>query len=340
MITQPLVLQQQPDWQQALRQMITDPTTLLQMLDLSEKDIAWQWDKQFPLRVSESFVRRMRKADPNDPLLRQVLSTPEESHSSNKYSTDPLQEARFNPVPGLLHKYPSRVLITLTSSCAIHCRYCFRRHFPYKKNNPGRQWDAIFSYLENQPDVFEVILSGGDPLMASDKTLSAFLQELAKIRHIELLRFHTRLPVVIPERITSTLLATLDNRFHTTIVYHINHARELIPQIAEGVAKIRKQGIQVLNQSVLLRDINDNVECLKNLSLALFKSGIMPYYLHMLDKVAGSEHFEISLAKAQHLQQALRESLPGYLVPKFVKELPNAFCKIPLETLTVSQFES
>lgn len=149
MITQPLILQQQPKWQQALRQLITDPVALLALLGINENDIAWQWDKQFPVRVSQSFVERMQKGDPNDPLLRQVLSVPLESHSSDAFTADPLQETLYNPVPGLLHKYPSRVLITLTSSCAIHCRYCFRRHFPYQKNNPGRNWDAIYAYLDH-----------------------------------------------------------------------------------------------------------------------------------------------------------------------------------------------
>jgi len=340
MITQPQHLQQQPHWQQALRQFITDPTVLLLQLGLDEKNIPWQWDRQFPLRVSQSFVDRMQKGDPNDPLLRQVLSIQDESQSSDVFSTDPLQESLYNPVPGLLHKYPSRVLVTLTSSCAIHCRYCFRRHFPYKKNNPGRQWDKIFAYLENHPDIMEVILSGGDPLMATDETLGLFLEGLSNIRHIDLLRFHTRLPVVIPERITKELLQILDNRFHTTMVYHINHSNEITTSIAQGVAALKNQGIQLLNQSVLLKGVNDNLACLKNLSLALFKAGILPYYLHLLDKVKGSEHFSIPLKQAQNLQQALRANLPGYLVPRFVKELPHANSKVPLEALTALQYES
>ncbi|MGE3320034.1 MAG: EF-P beta-lysylation protein EpmB [Candidatus Berkiella sp.] len=340
MITQPLILQQQPKWQQALRQLITDPMALLAMLGINENDIAWQWDKQFPVRVSQSFVERMRKGDPHDPLLRQVLSAPIESHSSDAFTTDPLQETLYNPVPGLLHKYPSRVLVTLTSSCAIHCRYCFRRHFPYQKNNPGRNWDAIFAYLEDHPNIIEVILSGGDPLMAQDETLALFVKGLSNIRHIELLRLHTRLPVVIPERITLELLQALDSRFYTSMVYHINHPAELTPSIAQGVCALKKQGIQLLNQAVLLKDVNDNVECLKNLSLALFKAGIMPYYLNLLDKVKGSEHFALPFQQAKSLQQALRQSLPGYLVPKFVKDLPHAECKVPLEALTALQYES
>ena len=340
MITQPLVLQQQSDWQQALRQLITDPLLLLSQLGLNEKDIPWQWDKQFPLRVSQSFVNRMQKGNPNDPLLRQVLCVQDENHTSDSFSTDPLQESAYNPVPGLLHKYPSRVLVTLTSSCAIHCRYCFRRHFPYKKNNPGRQWDEIYAYLESHPDIIEVILSGGDPLMATDETLQLFIKGLSGIRHIELLRFHTRLPVVIPERITRGLLQALESRFHTTMVYHMNHPAEMTSTIANGVMSLKNQGIQLLNQSVLLRGVNDNVECLKNLSLALFKAGILPYYLHLLDKVKGSEHFAIPLETAHNLQQALRASLPGYLVPKFVKELPHARSKVPLEALTALQYES
>lgn len=340
MITQPITLQQQPSWQQALRELITSPLELLEELGLSEKDIAWQWDKQFPLRVSRSFMNRMEKQNPDDPLLRQVLSSPLESQSSDIFSTDPLQEARYNPVPGLLHKYASRVLVTLTSSCAIHCRYCFRRHFPYQNNNPGRKWDAIFTYLEDHPEVIEVILSGGDPLMAQDETLSSFIKGLSDIRHVELLRIHSRLPVVIPERITQDLLKALDSRFYTTLVYHINHPQEMTDSIRHGAFALKKQNIQLLNQSVLLKGVNDNVLCLKNLSLALFKAGIMPYYVNLLDKVKGSEHFALPLQQAKTLQQALRQSLPGYLVPKFVKDLPRAECKIPLEALTALQYES
>ncbi|MFI4937688.1 MAG: KamA family radical SAM protein, partial [Candidatus Berkiellales bacterium] len=267
------------NWQQALSEMITSPEELLSLLEISPDEIAWQWDKKFPVRVSRSFVARMKVKDPNDPLLRQVLSLQTESRTSSKYSQDPLQEKSFNPVPGLLHKYPSRVLLTFSSSCGIHCRYCFRRHFPYAENNPGRQgWRDSLNYIQDHPEIIEVILSGGDPLMAQDKNIAEFLQALSAIEHIQLLRIHSRLPVVIPERINSDFIKIFNKvRFHTTIIYHINHPAEIIAEIALGVSALKQNNITVLNQSVLLKEVNDNIECLKTLSLDLFKAGILPY---------------------------------------------------------------
>ncbi|MBS0288786.1 MAG: EF-P beta-lysylation protein EpmB [Proteobacteria bacterium] len=332
-IPQPTLLQQSKTWQQALTEMITCPLTLLAKLDLCPQQLPWQWDPNFGLRVSESFVQRMQKGNPHDPLLRQVLSIKAESHLVNNYSSDPLKESEFNPVPGLLHKFESRVLFTFTSSCAIHCRYCFRRHFPYQNNNPGKKgWQQAFEYIEKHPQIIEVILSGGDPLMAQDDTIALFIKMLAKLPQIKLLRFHTRLPVVIPERICHSLIKVLSSSpIPIIFVYHINHPHEINQAIANGVAHLKASGITVLNQSVLLHGVNDDFDCLKKLSFALFDAGILPYYINLLDAVQGASHFAVSSNKAKMLQQALRNSLPGYLVPKFVQEIPHRSSKTPLD---------
>ncbi len=319
-------------WQQALSEMITCPKTLLSMLNLNE--VPWQLDQNFPLRVSKSFIARMKKGDPHDPLLRQVLSTPEESQLVEGFSKDPLDESAYNPVPGVLHKYPSKVLLTFTSSCAIHCRYCFRRHFPYQSNNLGRKWDDALNYIQQHPEILEVILSGGDPLMAVDETLELFLQKLEAISHVKILRIHSRLPVVIPQRITDTLINLLaESRFESVIVYHINHPNEINKEITDGVTRLKQQRITVLNQSVLLKGINDNLDCLKDLSFGLFKAGILPYYVNLLDPVQGSQHFYVDNETAKKLQQDLRASLPGYLVPKFVQEIPHRLSKTAVDLI-------
>ena len=337
MIPQPALKQQQPLWQQRLQALITDPQTLLSLVEVSPTLLPWQLDKQFPLRVTPSFVARMKKGDPADPLLLQVLPVKTENQSVVGFSCDPLQEKQANPIPGLLHKYPSRALITLTPNCAIHCRYCFRRHFPYEQNTPGRKgWELIWDYLGQHSEIMEVILSGGDPLLATDDYIAQFLEGLANFSHIQLLRFHTRLPILIPERIYPDFLKRLPlQRFHTTFVYHINHSAELIPAISEGVQLLKTYGITVLNQSVLLKGINDNLACLKQLSLNLFKAGILPYYLHLPDAVKGTHHFAVSLTIAKQLAQALREALPGYLVPRFVQEIPHTLAKTPLDLINV-----
>lgn len=326
--------QQQPRWQEALKTLITDPLSLLNYLEITPNDVPWQFDKAFPMRVPLSFAQRMKKGDPNDPLLRQVLSVSSENQKDPKFSPDPLQEQdkRYNPVPGLLHKYDSRVLLTFSPSCAVNCRYCFRRHFPYENNNPGRKhWNEALNYIASQPNIIEVILSGGEPLMASDENIAFFLESLSKISHVKLLRFHTRFPIVIPERINTEFAKMLSSfRFTTTLVYHTNHPNEIIPAIAEGVMILRAHNITVLNQCVLLKNVNDSVECLKNLSLALYTAGIVPYYVHLLDPVEGTAHFDIPVSDAKALQNSLRSELPGYLVPTFVREIPGERSKIPL----------
>lgn len=324
--------QQQLSWQDALKSLFTDPLNLLAYLELSPDSLPWVKDQNFPLRVPLSFAERMKKGDPNDPLLRQVLSIGLESQKNIKTSCDPLNEKQYNPVPGLLHKYDSRVLLTFAPSCAVHCRYCFRRHFPYQENNPGRQgWQATLKYIGDHPNIVEVILSGGDPLMASDDHIAEFLSALSSIPHVQLLRFHTRLPVVVPQRINDAFIHMLAAfRFRSSLVYHINHPNEITPAIAEGVQQLRVHQITVFNQTVLLKEINNDVDCLKKLSLDLYAAGILPYYIHLLDPVEGAAHFEISTTEAKSLELSLRGALPGYLVPRFVREIPGEKNKIPL----------
>ncbi len=333
-IPQPTLLQQSQTWQQALGEMITCPETLLSLLDLLPCDIPWQWDKQFPLRVTRSFVARMKKGDPLDPLLRQVLSTTIESQLDDNFTQDPLAESHYNPVPGLLHKYPSKVLLTFTTSCAIHCRYCFRRHFPYQHNNTGRNWEEQLNYIKQHPGILEVILSGGDPLMAQDETLKQFLAQLDKVSHVKIVRIHTRLPVVLPQRITSLLIKALaESRFSAVMVYHINHPNEITDEIKQGVKRLKQHDITVLNQAVLLNGVNDNLDCLKKLSFDLFHAGILPYYVNLLDPVKGAKHFFVDNKTAKKLQQDLRASLPGYLVPKFVQEIPHKLSKTAVDLI-------
>lgn len=333
-IPQPTHLQQSQTWRKALSEMITCPQTLLSLLDLAPTDIPWQWDKHFPLRVTKSFVERMKKGDPHDPLLMQVLSSTLESQLDKDFSYDPVADTNYNPVPGLIHKYSSRVLLTFTTSCAIHCRYCFRRHFPYQDNNLGRQWDQALAYISQHPQIMEVILSGGDPLMAQDDVISQFLSQLDSIKHVNIVRIHTRLPVVIPQRITASLIKALsDSRFQIVMVYHINHPNEITNEITDGVTKLTQNNITVLNQSVLLKGVNDNAQCLKDLSIYLFKAGILPYYVNLLDPVQGSKHFFVDNETAKSLQQELRASLPGYLVPKFVQEIPHRLNKTAIDLM-------
>lgn len=314
-------------WQQSLTNLITDPRELITLLDLDVSYIpkALEAVKLFPLRVTRNYVARMQKNDPNDPLLKQVLPLEIECKTHPDYQRDPLQEQLANPIPGLLHKYQSRVLMTLTSVCAIHCRYCFRRHFPYAENNPGKAgWEAILNYICQDNNITEVILSGGDPLAVNDKLLIQFTDQLQAISHVKRLRIHSRLPIVLPERITEELLAWLSTLpLQKVMVIHANHAQEINEEVKQVLLALHHAGVTLLNQSVLLKGINDNVETLAHLSETLFAARVLPYYLHTLDKVEGAMHFDIPLTQAKDLHDNLRKNLPGYLVPKLVKEQPG-----------------
>jgi EF-P beta-lysylation protein EpmB len=274
----------------------------------------------------------MRKGDINDPLLRQVLPLEDELLAAPGYTGDPLGEQEANPHPGLIHKYHGRVLLIVSGSCAINCRYCFRRHFPYQDNKPSREsWQQALAYIAADPSISEVIYSGGDPLTASDSQLRWLTGQVAAIPHVRRLRVHTRLPIVMPSRITAELIEGLsDHRLSTSLVIHSNHANELDDTVASALARLRGAGITLLNQTVLLRGINDDADILSELSERLFALGVLPYYLHLLDKVAGAAHFDTDTGKALALHRALQEQLPGYLVPKLVREIAGARAKTPV----------
>lgn len=320
------------DWQNALINAVTDPKELLTLLELDNNllNMATLAAERFMLKVPHSFIARMEKKNLNDPLLRQVLPLGAELENKVGYSADPLQETAFNPTKGLLHKYHGRVLLTYTATCAINCRYCFRREFPYKKNNPGSAgWSDALDYISQNPSINEVILSGGDPLVANDTMLKNFIEKLATIQHVTRLRIHSRLPIVLPERITPQFIQIFtQTRLKTVMVIHCNHAQEINYEVKEAMQMLAKAGVLLLNQSVLLKDINDNADTLISLSEALFDAGVQPYYLHVLDKVQGTAHFDISIEVAKALHGTMTQRLPGYLVPKLACEQPGAPAKM------------
>jgi EF-P beta-lysylation protein EpmB len=317
-------------WQNALQSGFKDPRALLRYLELDEGLASTDADADFKTRVPLSFAKRMEKGNRDCPLLRQVLPIQEESLEAADYLTDPLQEKKKNPIPGLLHKYHGRVLVMLAVSCAVNCRYCFRRHFPYDENQIGsRDWQPVFDYLLAHPDVHEVILSGGDPMMLSNAHLSRFIEAIETISSVKTLRIHTRLPVVIPDRIDEGFLKLLDKtRLKKVMVLHINHVNELCRALSLSVEALRDKKVQVLNQSVLLKGVNDDASSLIALSHGLFETGIMPYYLHLLDKVQGAKHFEVDEKKIAILYEEMQKALPGYLVPKLVSESPDVAYKV------------
>lgn len=311
-------------WQIELKQAVTNLAELANLLELDPNQLAtaWQATQQFSLKVPRGFIARMRKGDLQDPLLLQILPTTPELQVTPGFSADPLQEKQANPLPGLIHKYQGRVLLTAIGTCSINCRYCFRRHFPYAENNPGRAgWDKVMAYIAADSTIKEVILSGGDPLVASDNYLEALCQKIASIAHVRTLRIHTRLPVVIPSRITDKLVELCKNLpLQVVIVLHCNHANELDDSVEQALAKLRMASVTLLNQAVLLKGINDKVEVLTELSERLFSQGVLPYYLHLLDKVQGTVHFEVATQAGLDLIQAMQERLPGYLVPRLARE--------------------
>ena len=283
----------------------------------------------FPVRVPEPFVTRMVPGDPHDPLLRQVLAVADERHAMPGFVKDPLDELE-GPMPGVLHKYRSRVLVIYRGGCAINCRYCFRRHFPYQENTlTARDVDGLVSYLRAHPEVNEVILSGGDPLMADDQALSGLFVRLESVSSIHRLRIHTRLPIVIPERVTDLLCqAIATTALPVVMVLHSNHANEIDQSVMDAVSQLRVVCRSVLNQSVILKGINDSAAVLIALSERLFEAGIDPYYLNVLDRVSGAHHFDVSDLEVAALHQALLNALPGYLVPKLVREVPGIGHKV------------
>lgn len=285
--------------------------------------------KAFPLRLPQSLLERIEPGNPNDPILRQILPHADEMLAASGFGTDPVGESAFSPVPGLLQKYPGRALLIATGACAINCRYCFRRHFPYDQQEPSLQ--QAFDWLAAHDDIEEVLISGGDPLTLSLRRLTHIHQKLAAIPHISRLRIHSRQPIVSPDCLTPELVELLaHHRFETVLVVHANHAAELTDEVAAKLWPLRRAGITLLNQSVLLKGVNDDADTLMQLSRRLFSCGILPYYLHQLDRVAGAAHFAVDDARAIELQQQLRDRLSGYLVPKLVVELAGHHSKTPL----------
>ena len=312
------------DWKSELSNCISSIDQLLQLLGLSSKDLnASQLASQgFSIKVPLHYAELMEYGNPEDPLLKQVLPIEAELNQDPSFSIDPVNESEYNPVPGIVHKYRNRVLMIISPNCAINCRYCFRRHFPYQENRQSKQqWLQALDYLKDRPEINEVIYSGGDPLAANDNFLSWLTQQIETIKHIKRLRIHSRLPVVIPSRIDTQLLTWLSSsRLKPTMVLHINHANEIDVKLCQSVEKLKTAGITVLNQSVLLKGINDSSQALINLSEKLFDAGIMPYYLHLLDPVQGASHFDIPVDKALKIFSHIQAELPGFLLPKLVQE--------------------
>ncbi len=322
------------NWQQELSTSFTQIQHFLEYLDLGEyyDKVQEQACKQFPFRVTRHFASLMQRGDPQDPLLMQVLPTAAELQSRPGFTLDPLLDQPAHRGGGVLQKYHGRALLISTPACAINCRYCFRRHFPYSDHHASRDhWSAAIDSLAASPDIHEVILSGGDPLSLSNSKLLELFDQLQTIPHIKRLRIHTRLPVVLPSRINAELLQILNTlKWPTSMVIHVNHAHELSPELGLILADLRHANITLLNQSVLLKNINDSVHQQVKLCEKLYLYNVLPYYLHILDKVVGASHFEVSQPIAKKIHLSMAKLLPGYLLPRLVVEKPGADGKIVL----------
>ena len=322
------------DWHRSLAAAVRDPDELLDLLRLPDeyREPAHRAAKEFPLLVPRSYLSRIEPGNPKDPLLLQILPLGAEQVPTAGFGPDPVEEASARCAPGLLCKYPGRALMIATGACAVHCRYCFRRHYSYGAE-PRRieEWTPAVAALQADTTLHEVILSGGDPLMLTDDRLSALIDRLENVSHIRRLRIHTRLPIVLPDRVTASLLDRLSrSRLIPIVVVHANHPREIAGDCAAAVRSIVQAGITVLNQSVLLRGINDTADSLADLSERLIASGVLPYYLHQLDRVRGAAHFEVPEQRGRQLIEELRRRLPGYAIPRYVREIPGREHKISL----------
>lgn len=321
-------------WQQALREAVRDPRELLDLLGLDRlaPRLSAEAMVQFPLRVPRGFVARMRRGDPRDPLLRQVLPLDDEMRPMPGFGLDAVGDGAAKTAPGVLQKYRGRALLVATGSCAIHCRYCFRRHFPYAEETAARDgWREAVDLIRQDASIEEVLLSGGDPLSLSNGKLAELTGALADIPHLRRLRIHSRLPIVVPERVDDGLMAWLSTLpWPVTLVVHANHANEFDGTVDAALGRLRAAGVHLLNQAVLLRGVNDSVDALAALSERGFAAGVLPYYLHQLDRVAGVAHFEVDDAHARALHAGLAARLSGYLVPRLVREIPGDTGKRPL----------
>ena len=316
-----------PSWQAALRTAVRDPAELLRLLDLPEDALGTPAETAFPLLVPRGFVARMRKGDARDPLLRQMWPSAAELDPAEGFTADPVREQGLAD-HGVIRKYPGRVLLIASGACPLHCRYCFRREFPYQSQLALRaDWSAALAALRDTAGATEAILSGGDPLSLSNRRLRELFARLADTA-LTTVRIHTRFPVAIPERVDEGLLGVLrGTRLKTVMVVHSNHANELDAGVARSLAALKPALAALLNQSVLLKGVNDDAGTLAALSERLFACGVLPYYLHLLDHVAGAAHFDVDETSAKRLVTALRSRLPGYLVPRLVRETPGELSK-------------
>ncbi len=318
-------------WQHRVANPVTDSSELFTLLDLAtdshgnELAGALRASEAFPLRFPRSLINQLGGGNPDHPITRQFLPSAAELNDTAGYSDDPLAEQDAQPVPGLLHKYSGRVLLVTTQVCAVHCRYCFRRHYPYAdQRDPEGLWQQAMAYIEQRQQITEVILSGGDPLSLVDQKLTTLIKRLEKIPHLTTLRIHSRTAALFPERITPALVELLENcRLNVVLVTHINHPLEISDQLPAALAPLQIAGIKLLNQSVLLKGVNDGVEPLSELSEKLFSTGILPYYLHLPDRVSGTAHFAVDEETGKTLVNGLRGRLPGYLVPRLVREVAH-----------------
>jgi len=330
-----------PDWQRQLAEAVRDPVELLALLDLTPAQLGPNVTAsslaaaaaQFPLRVPRAFIDRMRRGDPRDPLLLQVLASAAELLPIEGYVADPLEETTARDVPGLLRKYQGRALLITTGACAVHCRYCFRRHYDYAADHESEapRWSAALEAIAGDASLEEVILSGGDPLALGNARLAQLLERLAAMPKLQRVRIHTRTPIVLPARVDAGLIAVLEPlRERLVIVVHANHPAEIDAATTVALRKLAATSNALLNQSVLLAGVNDAAATLAELSQKLFAAGVLPYYLHQLDRVAGAAHFAVPDDKARVLHQRLLDTLPGFLVPRLVREIPGAGGKTPL----------
>ena len=315
------------DWQTILANAVTDPGELCRLLDLPQAlaDAATRAARPFQLLVPRPFLERISPGDPNDPLLRQILPVEAESEAVEGFGPDPLCEADATPAPGLLSKYRGRSLIVTTGRCGVHCRFCFRRH----RSGPATAGslpllDEPLRHLEQDPSIHEVILSGGDPLTLDDTLLAELVHRISQIEHIRRLRLHSRMPIVIPQRVTDDLLAwACKTRLTVLMVLHVNHPAEIDGAVAHSIARLVDSGIPLLSQSVLLRGVNDQADILAQLFERLVDLRVMPYYLHQLDRVASAAHFEVPEQEGLKIIRELRGRLPGYAVPRYVRDIPG-----------------
>lgn len=325
----------QPEgWQAEWRAALTHPGELLAVLGLEylADRVIHPGREAFPMRVPLPFVARMRHGDPHDPLLRQVLPLDDELRPMPGFVDDAVGDLAARDAPGVIRKYHGRALLITTGSCAVNCRYCFRRHFPYAEETAAAgRWREAIAWVQAHPDVSEVILSGGDPFSLATTRLIELTEALAAIPHVRRLRIHTRLPIVLPNRVDPALVDWLGQLpWPVVVVIHANHANEFDPEVDAALVRLRAAGVTLLNQSVLLSGVNDSVDALATLSERMFTAGVLPYYLHVLDPVRGAAHFDVPDATARRLMADLRDRLPGFLVPRLVREIQGAGSKTPV----------